>query len=113
MDLLNELNIKLKELDVAVKALRKTGSSYAKAERDYKVKLREECLKLRDEGMAIGIIDKTCYGIPSIADLRFQRDCAETLYKANQESINSIKLQIRILESQIDREWSISSKNGV
>ena len=110
MDLLNELNQKLQQLDISVKQLRKTGSAYAKAERDYKVKLREECLKLRDEGMAIGMIDKTCYGIPSIAELRFQRDCAETIYRANQESINSIKLQIRILESQIDREWGLTKK---
>ena len=107
MDLLNELQQKLKELDMSVRSLRTTGSAYAKAERDYKIKLREECLKLRDEGMAIGMIDKTAYGIPSIAELRFQRDCAETIYKANQESINSIKLQIRILESQIDREWGL------
>ena len=109
MDLLNELNQKLKELDMSVKQLRTTGSAYAKAERDYKVKLREECLRLRDEKMAIGMIDKTAYGIPSIAELRFQRDCAECIYKANQESINSIKLQIRILESQIDREWGLSN----
>ena len=110
MDLLNELNQKLKELDMSVKQLRTTGSAYAKAERDYKVKLREECLRLRDEKMAIGMIDKTAYGIPSIAELRFQRDCAECIYKANQESINSIKLQIRILESQIDREWGLANK---
>ena len=41
MDLLNELQQKLKELDISVKQLRKSGSSYAKAERDYKIKLRE------------------------------------------------------------------------
>lgn len=109
MDLLNELAIKIKELDTSVKSLRNTGTAYAKAERDYKVKLREECLKLRDEGMAIGMIDKTCYGTPSIAELRFQRDCAEVIYKANQESINSIKLQIRILESQINREYGLNN----
>lgn len=57
------------------------------------------------------MIDKVAYGIPSIAELRFKRDCAETIYKANQESINSIKLQIRILESQIEREWGVSKKN--
>lgn len=108
MDLLNELQQKLKELDISVKQLRTTGSALAKAEREYKVKLREECLKLRDEKMAIGMIDKTCYGIPSIATLRYERDCAETIYKANQEAINSIKLQIRILQSQIDKEWGLA-----
>lgn len=57
--------------------------------------------------MAIGLIDKTCYGIPSVAEARFKRDVAETVYKANQEAINSIKLQIRILDAQIAREWSV------
>lgn len=87
--------------------LRKTGTAYAEAERDYKILLRTECLKLRDEGTAIGLIDKTCYGIPSVAKARFERDVAEAVYKANQESINSIKLQIRILDAQIQREWGV------
>ena len=56
--------------------------------------------------MAIGMIDKTCYGIPSVAEARFKRDVAETIWKANQEAINSIKLQIRIIESQLSREWN-------
>jgi len=110
MDLLNELNQKLKELDYSVKSLRTTGIAYAQAEKEYKIKLREECLKLRDEKMAIGMIDKTAYGIPSVAELRFKRDSAEAVYKANQEAINSIKLQIRILESQIDREWGLANR---
>jgi len=81
------------------------------AEREYKVKLREEVLKLRDEGMAIGIIDKTCYGIPTIAQLRFKRDCAKVVYDANQEAIMSIKLQMRIIENQLGREWSNEINN--
>ena len=103
MDLYNELNIKTKELDVSIKSLRNTGSNYAAAERDYKILLRTECLRLRDEGMAIGMIDKTCYGIPSVAAARFKRDVSETVYKANLEAINAIKLQMRLIEAQINR----------
>ena len=55
--------------------------------------------------MAIGMIDKTCYGLPNVAELRFKRDVAEVIYKANLEAINSIKLQLRLIESQINREW--------
>lgn len=106
MDLVNELQIKLNELNVSIKKLRETGTAYAEAERDYKILLRQECLKLRDDGMAIGMIDKTCYGIPSVAEARFKRDVAETIWKANQEAINSTKLQIRIIESQLQREYS-------
>jgi len=106
MNLLNELNAKIQQLNVSIKSLRTTGKDYAQAEKDYKVLLRQECLKLRDEGMAIGMIDKTCYGIPSIAEARFKRDVAEAVYKANIEAINSIKLQMRLIEEQIKREWS-------
>jgi hypothetical protein len=104
-DLYSELQAKTKQLEVSIRQLRKSGTDYATAERDYKILLRQECLKLRDSGMAIGMIDKTCYGIPSVAEARFKRDVAEAVYKANQESINSLKLQLRLLDAQISREW--------
>jgi hypothetical protein len=104
--LYNELHSKTQQLEMSIKQLRTSGTDYAQAERDYKVLLRQECLKLRDEGMAIGMIDKTCYGIPVVAEARFNRDIAEAVYKANLEAINSIKLQLRLLENQIQREWS-------
>lgn len=105
MDLYLELQDKLKDLDVSIKELRNSGTKLAQAEKEYKVLLRQECLKLRDEGMAIGMIDKTCYGIPSVAEARFNRDIADTVYKANLESINGLKLQIRIIQNQIDKEY--------
>lgn len=104
-DLYTELQQKTKQLDYSIKQLRVNGTAYAMAEKEYKTQLRVECLKLRDEGMAIGMIDKVCYGIPTIADLRFKRDVAEAVYKANQEAINSIKLQMKLIEGQIQREW--------
>lgn len=108
--LYNELQSKTQQLEMSIKQLRTSGTAYAQAERDYKVLLRSECLKLRDEGMAIGMIDKTCYGIPVVAEARFKRDVAEAVYKANLEAINSIKLQLRLLENQIQREWSQSGE---
>ena len=108
-DLYTELQRKTKQLDTSIRLLRKSGTDYAEAEREYKVLLRTECLKLRDGGKAIGRIDKTCYGIPSVAEARFKRDVAETVYKANLEAINSIKLQMRLIEAQIEREWGRES----
>lgn len=105
-DLYLEIQQKTKELDVAIKYLRKSGSAYAQAEQDYKILLRTEALKLRDQGMTVGMIDKVVYGIPQVAASRFQRDCALTVYEANKESINSLKLQMRLLDAQLSREWS-------
>lgn len=104
-DLIMDVQAYTAKLNTSIKMLRKTGEEYAAAERDYKILLRQETLKLRDSGMAVGLIDKVVYGIRSVADARFRRDVAEATYKANQESINVLKLQIRILDNQIAREW--------
>lgn len=105
MELYEEIEQKRKQLDTAVKQLRTSGTEYAQAEKDYKILLRTEVLKLRDEGVAIGVIEKICYGIPSVAELRFKRDVCKTVYEANLEAIASIKLQLRLLDAQLQREW--------
>lgn len=101
----NDIQKLTQELDISIKSLRKTGTDFAQAEKDYKIKVREEVLKLRDDGMAVTLIAQIIYGIPSVADLRFKRDVAEAIYKANQESINVTKVKIRVLENQYDKEW--------
>lgn len=111
MDLFNELQAKQTQLNVSIKKLRETGSNYAKAERDYKILLRQEVLKLRDEGQAIGVISLICYGIPSVAKARFERDVAKTIYEANKEAINTLKIEIKLINSQLEKEWSQSGNN--
>ena len=107
MDLYNELQQKIKELNISIKSLRKTGTEFAAAERDYKITLREEALKLRAEkGMPVTLIQQVVYGVPEVAKKRFERDIKEAVYQANQEAINSTKLQIRIIENQLQREYS-------
>lgn len=106
MDLQIELQNQVELLQKSLEKLKETGRAYAEAERDYKVLLRKEILNMRDEGVAIGVITLTCYGIPSVAEARFKRDCAEAIYKANQEAINTYKLKIRLIGEQIGREWS-------
>lgn len=113
MELYEELEVKTRQLEVSIKSLRKTGSAYADAEKNYKIILRQECLRLRDEGMAIGMITMTAYGIPSVAEARFKRDIAEVTYTANKEAIQSIKLQLRLIESQIQREYGIAGKGDI
>ena len=105
MDLITEMGELRNNLTLSIKTLRKSGTEYAQKEKEYKILLRQKVMELRDAGMAVGIIDKVCYGIPEVAEARFQRDVAKTVYEANEEAINSLKLQIRIVQNQIDKEW--------
>ena len=106
MDLLNELQNLQKQLSNSLKQLRTNGIKLAEAERDYKIAVNKKALELRSRDMAVTLISQVIYGYPDIAELRFLRDSAEVVYKANLEAINTLKLQIRILQNQIDKEWA-------
>lgn len=106
MDLLIELNEKRALLDKAIETLASNGYDKASKERDYKIAINKKALELRAEDMPVTLINTIIYGYEDIAALRFERDMAEVKYNSNLEYINTIKLQIRILENQLSREYS-------
>ncbi len=106
MDLLELINRKSNELDVAVKSLRNTGKDYAEAYTNYRVELAKELMRLKSEGYAITLAGDIARGKREIAQLKFKEITTEAIYKANLESINAIKLQIKLLDAQLSREWN-------
>jgi len=105
-DLFNTLQKLTRDLNISVKKLRETGEEYARAYTEYRVALAKELLILKSEGYAITLAGDIARGKPEIARLKFNEISKEAIYKANQESINSTKLQIKIIENQLNREWS-------
>lgn len=105
MDITNEISQKTTLLDNSIKMLRKTGSDYAKAYTDYRVALAKELLILKNEGYAITLAGDIARGKPEIAHLKFEEISKEAIYKANIESINVLKLEIKILQEQYNKEY--------
>lgn len=106
MDLMQDLEYKIQMLDTSIKSLRKTGSEYAKAYTEYRVALATELIKLKNEGYAITLAGDIARGKPEIARLKFEEISKEAIYKANLESINAIKLEIKIIQEQVNKEYS-------
>lgn len=104
-DLMNELSSKVSLLDSALKQLGVRGREYAQSEQDYRIALAQKILIERDKGTPVTIISDICRGDREIAKKKFERDCKETGYKAALEAINVYKIQIKTLESTIEREW--------
>lgn len=104
-DLMNEVGIRSARLDAALREFGKRGREYAEAEHDYRVALSQIMLRERDKGTPVTIISDVCKGSAEIAKLRLKRDISEIMYKSSMEAINVYKLQLRILENQVDREW--------
>lgn len=105
MNLWTELEEKRKLLDKAIDNLANNGYDLAAKERDYKIAINKKALELRAEDTPVTLINTVIYGYEDIAKLRFDRDIAQVKYNSNLEYINTIKLQIRILENQLQREY--------
>lgn len=113
MDLYEQIMRLMSELTLSIRKLRDNGAKLAEAERDYKITLRQEALKLRAGDMPVTLINQIIYGIDEVAEKRFKRDVEQANYDANKEHINVVKLQLRILEAQLAREWGHAGKGDI
>lgn len=94
------------KLNQCVLLMRKTGTEYAEADRAYNLAVRTAWMRLRDEGMPVGMISKVYKGEKEVADKRFVLIVAEGMRDANKEALLSYKLQLRLVEEQIQREYA-------
>lgn len=106
MDLINELMNLTKELDIQVKNLANTGKEYAEAYTKYRVKLAQELVKVRNDGTPVTLCSDLARGNIDVARAKFQEISKEAIYKANLESINAIKLRIKVITNQLDKEYT-------
>lgn len=110
MDLVNDINLLSNQLSSSIKIMARYGKELAYAEREYKITLNQIALKLRAEkNMPVTLIDKVIYGHKEVAEKRLKRDIASTMYETAKENVNVIKLRLRLMESQLQREWSLNS----
>lgn len=106
MELWQQREVIKKQLDDALKTLRGNGIEYCEAERLYQIEKSKEIMRLKNEGYPATLILGIVKGLENIAELDFNRNKSEVVYKANQEAINIKKLELKSLESDIAREWT-------
>lgn len=105
-DLITQVNNLNSELTQSIKLLRKNGDAYARAEADYQLCKAKKVLEMKNAGASITEISLSIKGQEEVAEKMFKRDVAKVMYETNQEHINTVKLQLRLLDNQIAREWS-------
>lgn len=106
MELYQEIQRLNSLLDKAIAELKNRGREYALAYKTYRMLLSKELLKLRDEGVPVTIAYDIARGKEEIADAKENEIITEALYKSCQEAINVYKLQIKIVQEQINREYT-------
>lgn len=103
-DLWVEITELRETLSLAINKLKERGQKKAKAEQDYRIALRKIILIERDKGIPVTIISDICRGDKEIAKLKFDRDIAEILYETVQQKIYATKLELGIVERQLEAE---------
>ncbi len=103
-DLMIEMGDLRSTLSIAINELKRRGRDKAKAEQDYRVALAQEILIQRDVGLPVTIIGDICRGKAEIAKLKFDRDFAETLYNTCLQKIYQCKIELGIIENQMNAE---------
>lgn len=104
-DLMQALREQRTLLIDTVRAMKHVGRQKAKAENAYRKELCKKILIERDKGTPVTIISDVCRGDEKIADLKMERDIKETDYEVCDHMINAVKLEIRLLEKEIEQDW--------
>lgn len=105
-DLMQEMNRMKDELHRSMKMLRQNGEWLAEKEHDYQVLKAQTWLILKNDGCTSTELSNTIKGQPDVAEAMLERDKAKVMYEANLEHINVVKLELRVVENQIAREWN-------
>jgi hypothetical protein len=112
IDIINMREDLMKSLSASYSELWKLGKKLARAEHDYKIANRVEIFRLHEEDKTAWTACQTlAHGDDTVAQLRLNRDLAKVEYEVSQEKIQGLKLQLRLIESEIERDWSQSKRS--
>lgn len=89
----------------AIEEMARQGDLLAQAEYQYHRQKATTAYRLKDEGIPATMIAQVLKGQPEVALLMRERDVAKARYDATKESIMLLKLQMRMNDSQLSREW--------
>lgn len=81
--------------------LKTLGLKKAQTERNYRVRQAQEILKLKLEKYPTTLVMELAKGNEEVAQLRLERDVAESSYFVALDAINNLRSEIEILRSKL------------
>lgn len=93
-------------MKAASSELKHRGMEKARAEAEYQKAKNKRVLEMKAEGHSASLIQMLIKGDPEVNTKLFERDCAEVSYDSARDALQVYKLDARLLEAQISREWN-------
>lgn len=110
-DLWQDIQADERLLARSVADLRARGEAKAKADVAYRALKAKAILEARADGIQATLAKDVIYAREDVQMALLERDCTEALYDSCIEGINATKLQIRVNEAQLEREWGQSKRS--
>lgn len=110
-DLWSNIQADLTLLSRSVIELKARGEAKAKADAAYRSLKAKAILEARAEGIPATLAKEVIYAREDVQLALLERDCTEALYDSCIEGINATKLQIRVNENQLERDWGQARRN--
>ncbi len=95
----------------ATRSLPEMAAKYAEAEAEYQRAKAVRVMEMRADGVPATLIQLMVKGDKAVNRKLFERDSAKSLYEATNKAIDTYKLDARLLESRIQRDWN--SQGGI
>lgn len=92
--------------------MRASGQRYAEAEAEYRKRKAIAILDERQAGTPATLCKDIIFARPEMIEALTERNCAQALYDADREAINTEKLRLRVLDAQLARDWQASGERG-
>lgn len=108
MDLLSDLQRDRDLMRKAVAECTDRGRKLAKAEAEYQAIKNVRVLEMKAEMLPATLIQILIKGDPAVNEKLLQRDVAQVEYDSARDAVNVYKLDARLIEQQIQREWNQS-----
>lgn len=99
--IIESLNLCIVALDKGSTELKTLGLRRAKAEKAYRIKQATEILKLKSEKYPATLILELVKGNEEVAELRLQRDIAESAYYSCKNGLENLRMEIEVLRSKL------------
>jgi hypothetical protein len=99
-------------LNTAASKIFTLAKERAETEKAYKIALRQEILRLKEEKLPATLILDLAKGCDHVAELRFKRDIAKTMYDSGRDSMKATEIEGSLLQTIVRYQSDIDGGNN-
>lgn len=92
-------------IDLALKEAKRRGRVLVEKEAAYYTAKAVAAFSLKESGEAVTFIQTVIKGVPEVSEAMSEYHAAEVEYKNANEAIQAMKLKLRVLENEQQRDW--------